>query len=204
MTTLTFLGVTGGAGTTTLAAMTLLAHPGSERTLPELASHDPATLERRIGRAFPSVIGDRRITDAGRFSLPKLRSALLDGHVVLVAPTGTRGDLAIEEATRGLEAGTRKVLGPHVSIVRVASNGPVRRVATHDDATFVLPYDRLLAYGTPMNDLWHRLSRRTEHSMGRWNQILEVHLWRTQPADPDVLEQIRGPEPRTNPWTQQE
>lgn len=203
MTTLTFLGLTGGAGTTTLAAMTLLAHPGSERTLPELASHDPATLEHRTGRSFPSVIGDRRITDAGRFTGPKLRSALHDGHAVLVAPVGARGDLAIDDTTARLDTGNRRVLGPHVSVVHVAVNGPVRN-SHHENAAFVLPHDRLLAHGTPINDIWHRLGRRTTDAMNRWHQILEDHLWRTQPADPAVLAQLQTPEPDANPWTQQE
>ncbi|MGP5717737.1 hypothetical protein ACTXO9_17810 [Brachybacterium tyrofermentans] len=202
MTTLTFLGLTGGAGTTTLAAMTLLAHPGSERTLPELASHDPSTLEQRIGRSFPSVIGDRLITDAGRFTAQKLRSALHDGHAVLVAPVGARGDLAIDNATARLNQCDRRVLGPHVSVARVAVNGPVRMSRRENDS-FVLPYDRLLAHGTPVNHMWHRLGRRTTDGMTRWHQILEDHLWRTQAAEPAVLAQLQTPDPDPDPWAQQ-
>ncbi|GAA1485695.1 hypothetical protein [Brachybacterium fresconis] len=203
MTTLTFLGLTGGAGTTTLVAMTLLAHPGSERTLPELASHDPATLEQRVGRSFPTVIGDRRITDAGRFTPQKLHGALHDGHAVLVSPVGARGDLAIDNATAHLGQGSRRVLGPHVSVARIAVNGPVR-IPRHEYDSFALPYDRLLAHGTPINALWERLGRRTTDAMSRWHQILEDHLWRTQPADAAVLDQLQEPAPEASPWTQPE
>lgn len=201
MTTLTFLGLTGGAGTTTLVAMTLLAHPGTQRTLPELTSHDPATLEQRIGHPFPSVIGDRRIADAGRFSPQKLDSALREGHAVLVAPLGARGDRAIIQATRGLDTASHRILGPHVSIARVASNGPMRR-APHEPSDFVLPYDRLLAHGTPLSGVWLRLGRHTDRAMFRWTQQLEDHLWHTRPVDPDILEELRNPEGASNPWTQ--
>lgn len=203
MTTLTFLGLTGGAGATTLVAMTLLAHPGSERTLPELTSHDPATLERRIGHAFPSVIGQRRIADAGRYSARKLHTALRDGHAVLVAPLGARGDRAVDDAIRGLDTTDRRILGPHVSIARVAVNGPMRDPA-HAAAPFVLPYDHLLAHGTPLNGTWHRVSRRTDRAMTRWNQLLEDHLWRTRPLHPSILETVQNRDESPNPWTQQD
>lgn len=202
MTTLTFLGLTGGAGATTLVAMTVLAHPGSERTLPELTSHDPATLEQRIGQAFPSVIGKRRIADAGRYSTHKLHTALRDGHAVLVAPLGARGDRAVDDAIHNFDATDRRVLGPHVSIARVAVNGPMN-TTTHPPETFILPYDRLLAHGTPLIGMWHRLSRRTDHAMIRWNQLLEDHLWRTRPLPPGVLETLQNRHESPNPWTQQ-
>lgn len=201
MTTLTFLGLTGGSGTTALVALTLLTHPGSTSTLPELTSFDPATLERRIGHPFPSVIGDRHIADAGRYSVPKLHTALQDGHAVLVAPLGARGDRAVAHATDGLELPHRRILGPHVTTARVGVNGRTRTTPL-DAETAVLPYDRHLAHGTPLHEIQHRLGRRTHQALARWNQRLEDHLWHTRPLEPGLLAELQRSPSHPNPWTQ--
>lgn len=201
MTTLTFLGLTGGAGTTTLVALSLLGHSGGAEDLPEIASHDPEVLERRVGAPFPTVIGERRIREGGRFSHEKVMAALATGHVVLVAPVGSKGDAVVDRTVEELAAPGPRLIGPHVTIARSAVHGPARRGSGHGQDHFTMPYDPVLAHGMPISGAWDRFSRPTHKAIERWVQMLEDHQWRSRPTTVSPAAGLARHAP-PNPWTQ--
>jgi hypothetical protein len=176
MTTLTFLGASGGAGTTTVAALSwhLLAETGLR--LPAVVTADTAGFTARLGYTPPAVAASgNELIDGGRYSAGKA-AASGQGWLVLVGAHTRNGEIALQDALADLTAR----LGPagleRTWPVLCAAFGPSRPTTSALPAVH-FPFDRRLAAGAAVAATLPQLQRRSQDFLRRqWLPLLR-HIY---------------------------
>lgn len=172
MSSLTFLGASGGAGTTTLASVSvhLLAEHGLP--VPAIVAEQAAVFNVRLGTPVTAAQSSSdELIDGGRYSAPKASAALTQGRLVLVGAATHRGidalngaldDLAEHEGASSLDG----VIPVLCASFRAAP-------ALTEGGHLVIPYDRALAQGGSLSDAFPRVGRRTRAALASaWLSVL--------------------------------
>ncbi|MDN5558880.1 MAG: hypothetical protein L0G23_05510 [Ruaniaceae bacterium] len=172
MSTLTFLGASGGSGTTTLAAISahMLAENGMR--LPALIAEDFEAFSARLGTPPRGVqrSGDE-LVDGGRYATRKAAAALAQGTLVLVSALAPRGVAALDEALAAVGAEFGGAARERTVLVQCESFGPPVG-SPHPDAVRV-PFDRALAPGGPISLALGKVrTQNREHLWQHWLPIL--------------------------------
>lgn len=202
MSRVTVLGVCGGAGTTTLAALIHLAYRGDPQRRPALSAHDTAAMRARLGSEPHPASRLRSVADAGRFAPQRLDAAIAAGVLLLAAPVSAGGDEALARVLA--RAGTR--LSPErlraIGVVRVAVHGSRTGadLARPAPAMLLLPFDRALAAGVGIETVWRRLAPATRGAVRQLAGRLERSVWgATPPVRPDRAPGPAPPPGRVDP-----
>lgn len=168
MTTISMLGVTGGAGATTLAALTAMTLDAERARLPVIVGHDQDALVARLGDAPAASDSNHEVLDAGRVTSLAITRALADGRVVLVAPASAVGDAAVRMAIDAIRLRIGDAVPGTVAVARVDVHGGGRPLDLGDVATIDIAYDPALALGVPVLAVRDRLRARTIADARRW------------------------------------
>lgn len=177
MTTVTFLGASGGVGTTTLAALTLHLLATNSIRLPAVIAEDAAAFDQRSGLLLPPVpAGGHQLIDGGRYDERKAADAFAHGYLVLVSAQTSTGITALDATLDDITTRFGTAVGPRTLPVLSASHG--RRRAVHDNPVQMrLPYDAALAPGGPLTVAMPHLSARTRATLAqRWTRwVLDTY-----------------------------
>ena len=181
MTTVTFLGASGGTGTTTLAALSLHLLISHGVRLPTVIAEDSAAFDRRFGLALPPAPASaHQLVDGGRYDERKAASALTNGYLVLVGAQSTLGVNALHERVTDVTARFGPGAEPRTVPVINSAFGR-RRSSSHDGPVQMrLPYDSALAAGGPLSVAMPHLSARARAALAqRWTRwVLETFALR--------------------------
>lgn len=181
MTTVTFLGASGGTGTTTLAALTLHLLTTHNIRLPTVIAEDAAAFDQRSGlQLLPSPRGGHQLIDGGRYDEHKAATALTRGYLVLVGAHTREGMAALTDSVSevidrfGADANRRNIP------VVVSAFGRRRATSREMPVQMRLPFDSALATGGPLPLAMQRLSSGTKSTLRqRWNPwVLETFALR--------------------------
>lgn len=152
MSSVTFLGASGGCGTTTLAALSVLMLAEHTSRVPTAVAEDAAAFDARLG-ALPSGIrgsGDE-LVDGGRFSTGKAAAALSQGRLVIVGADTPQGTAALGRALADIAARFGGAGAERTTPVLCAAFG--RPSASASDASRIrIPFDRRLAPPAALSD----------------------------------------------------
>lgn len=179
MTRVTVLGVTGGAGATTLAALIHLAYRGDPQRRPALNAHDAVAMRARLGSEPHPASRLRSVADAGRFTPQRMDAAIAAGVLLLAAPVSAGGDEALARvlARAGARLSSEQLRA--IGVVRVAVHGPRTGAAAARPvpAMLLLPFDRALAAGVGIEAVWSRLAPATRSAVRQLAGQLERSVW---------------------------
>ncbi len=172
MSTLTLLGTSGGAGVTTLTALSTHLMIARGARLPRIESTRRSDIVDRLGTvpAMPTTSQDV-LVDGGRYRLSVVAEALGRGAVVLVGADTRHGLKALESALGEIgaqfgEAGRARVLP-----LACASFGT--SVSHRGSSLMRIPFDRALAPGTGVSAAMPRLSRAMHGAIDtHWTPVL--------------------------------
>lgn len=177
MTTVTFLGASGGTGTTTLAALTLHLLATHSIRLPAVAAADTSAFGQRSGLLLPPApAGGHQLIDGGRYDEHKAATALAHGYLVLVGALTPAGITALDTTLVDIATRSGDAVGPRILPVLSAAYG--RRRAVHDAPVQMrLPFDGALAAGGSLSVAMPRLNARTRATLAqRWTPwVLETY-----------------------------
>jgi len=99
MSSLTFLGASGGAGTTTLAALSVLLLVEQGSRIPTVVAENPTAFDGRLGPLPSPVRGNgHELIDGGRYREGKVAAAIEQGRLVLVGASTPQGIIALDTA----------------------------------------------------------------------------------------------------------
>lgn len=179
MSTLTFLGASGGCGATTLVALSLHLFAEYDLPAPTVLGEDVTALHARRGdvaRSPRSV--DLQIVDAGRFSRRKAATAVGAGRLILV---GTRTREGVEARQRARASIVEEFGGadlPRVTEVVCETFG--RQEQLDAEGALIMPFDRALAAGGPVSVAIPSLSHRARRTLDdEWGPFLR--RWHASP-----------------------
>lgn len=162
MTTVTFLGASGGCGTTTLVAVT--------RVLRGVGAPQPGDPDAALISA--------ELIDGGRYSASRAATAVATGVLVLVGAPTPAGLAAHEDAGRDAAARFGALATVRIIPVLCASFGP--RWPAADSARVRIPFDGALAPGGPVAAAVDRLHRVTRQVVEQeWLPALREGVHRT-------------------------
>lgn len=172
MTTVTFLGASGGVGTTTLAALSLHLLAAGSMPVPAVIAEDTTAFDQRSAIRQGSIPG-HELVDGGRYDESKAAAALGRGYLVLVGAQSVHGVKTLE--LRLADVATRFGSGGQMRSVPVITSAfGRRRTSSHDvPVQMRLPYDRALAAGGSLSVALPRLGARTRSTLAqRWTPWL--------------------------------
>ena len=160
MTTLTFLGAHGGAGTTTMAALSLHLMAMNGIPVPSWRSHDRPVFAARVGTApFPAVPAQNELVDGGRYSARAASEAFSSGSVVLVGARTPRGLSQLDDALADIAAKFgRSGYERLIVVVNAAYGASSLRMS---DPAVAVPFDRRLAAGGALQPGLEGIGKRT-------------------------------------------
>ena len=164
MTSLTFLGASGGSGTTTLAALSVLILVEQGARIPTVVAEDAKSFDVRLGTLSSPVRGSgHELVDGGRYQPGKAAAALEQGRLVLVGASTPQGIAHLESrlsdvAQRFGAAGVERTVP-----VLCAAFGSSSDVA---DRLFI-PFDPRLAVGAPLTATLPSLRARTKNALNK-------------------------------------
>lgn len=170
MTTLTFLGTSGGSGTTTLAALSVLLLAEHGARIPTVVAEDPKSFDLRLGTLASPVRGSgHQLVDGGRYQAGKAAAAIEQGRLILVGASTPQGIAAFDGALADL--GQR--FGPsgleRTVPVLCASFGPSSALSNR----LTIPFDPRLAFGAPVTSTLPSLRPRTKSALHmRWLPVV--------------------------------
>lgn len=177
MTAVTFLGASGGVGTTTLAAISVHLLAAHSIRLPSVIAEDTVAFDQRSGLALaPAPAGGHELVDGGRYDEHKAAAALTRGYLVLVGAQSPAGITAQDATLADITTRFGAAVGPRIVPVLSAAHG--RRRAVHDTPVQMrLPFDTALAAGGPLTLAMPRLHTRTRAALAqRWTRwVLETY-----------------------------
>lgn len=183
MTALTFLGASGGSGTTTLAALSV-ALLGAERgAMPVLSAENPIFFAARVGVTTRNTTASTSaLIDGGRYRTEQASVALNQGTLVVVGTPTRTGLTALDSVLTDIaahfgDAGVSRTVPVLIeSFGRPASGQPT------GSARALIPFDKALAPGGPVSDAFASLSPRTVTALrAQWLPLLQT-TYRQQPA----------------------
>lgn len=172
MNTLTFLGASGGAGTTTLAAISvfLLAEHGMRA--PIMVAEESMAFNARLGvppQTMQAIGGE--LIDGGRYTAGKASAAFGQGRLVLVGAHTPNGIAAQDDALADIkarygQAGIERTL----PVLCAAFGGPLPPTDR-----LRIPFDSSLAPGGAVSDALPALSKRTRTELRQqWVPVLRA------------------------------
>ncbi|WP_028709281.1 hypothetical protein [Propionicicella superfundia] len=174
MTTLTFLGTCGGAGATTLAALSvhLLAEHGIR--IPVLIAHDPAAFNERLGEPPQTTQASAdELVDGGRYTAAKATAALGQGTLALVGAHTPHGTATLDDALADITARFGQTGFGRTIPVLCATYGRPSPLAAPEAVR--IPFDPSLGPGGPAADVTPVLRARTRTVLHqRWVPILRA------------------------------
>ncbi len=173
MTTVTFLGTSGGAGVTTLAALSVHLIADAGLRMPALVADDAVVFHARMGavpRARQTTTDE--LIDGGAYALARASAALSQGQLVLVAPATESGMIAQDEALSAIAARFGRPGMERTVAVRCATFGPAPRATEQ----LCLPFDAWLAPGGAISEVFARLGGRTRQVLRQeWAPVLRAN-----------------------------
>lgn len=168
MSTITFLGCSGGCGTTTLAALTVAILADERAAMPALTAENPTAFAQRLGSVPP--LGPRpgaALHDGGRFSTQKAGAALAQGTLILVGADTDSGVAALERASTAITTAFGADGGSRTFPIIVAAFGaPLTAGRTRSSAVHI-PFDRALAPGRPIFEVIDEVRPHTREHLRR-------------------------------------
>lgn len=172
MSTLTFLGASGGCGATTLAAISVHLLAENDMRLPVLIAAEADGFNARLGVVPQGVRATgNEFVDAGRYTTAKAAAALAQGRLVLVGAHTPRGVAAQDDALAEISARFGQAGIGRTLPVLCASFGRPRPAV--DDQRLLIPFDPRLAPGGPVSDALAVLRSRTQGALRQhWLPIL--------------------------------
>lgn len=183
MTHVTMLGVTGGAGTTTLAALLHLRYRNTPNTRPSLSAHNTTALHNRIGSDPAPASPHRSILDAGRANPQRLHTAITNGVLLLITPLTTTGHEALHRTLTDAKQHVPPERLRAIAIIYTNTHNPrtPRTPRTHPQqpAIATLPHDPALATGTHLITTWNRITPATHTTINELATRLERSVWAT-------------------------
>lgn len=180
MTRVTMLGVTGGAGTTTIAALLHLRYRNSPNTRPSLSARDMSALRARLGGDPAPAPPHRSIVDAGRASPQRIDAAVTNGVLLLITPRTANG----QEGLRRALANAKQWLPPErlraIAIIYTNVHSPrTPGIDPRQPPMATFDHDPALAAGTELMRTWHRIAPATHTAIGELATRLERSVWTT-------------------------
>ncbi|MFT3888473.1 MAG: hypothetical protein QM713_09975 [Arachnia sp.] len=160
MATLTFLGASGGAGTTTLAALSLHLLAENDLRLPVLIAAEADAFNARLGIVPQAVRATgHELVDAGRYTTAKAAAALAQGRLVLVGAHTPRGVAAHDDALAEITARFGQAgIGRTLPVLCASFGG---RPPAVEDQRIAIPFDPRLAPGGDVSEALPALRSRT-------------------------------------------
>ncbi len=182
MSTLAVIGTAGGAGTSTLAAVTFAGLRHRPQGAPQVWTDGPYGLAERIGDdEVPAVDRSASIWDA-RAGGPQAVVALLERPSTFVVLTTPSTPVGIADAQASVAHATERfgdavrnhICVAHVDVYR--SGLPRRAPDLHPQVTVVqVPYERLLDAPGPVPAI-SAMGERTRSAVQRWLELADGAL----------------------------
>lgn len=170
MTSLTFLGTSGGTGTTTLAALSVLLLVEQGSRIPTVVAEDAQSFDLRLGTLSSPVRGSgHELVDGGRYQAGKAAAAIEQGRLVLVGASTPQGVAALES---GLSDVAQRFGAPGVErTLSVLCSAFGRSPAVAGRVS--IPFDTRLAVGAPLTTTLPSLRPRTKTALNmQWLPVV--------------------------------
>lgn len=162
MSSLTFLGTSGGSGTTTLAALSVLLLAEQGMSVPAVVAEDAEVFNFRFGTLSSPVRGSgHELADGGRYHAGKATVAIEHGHLVLVGASTPHGVSALEDTLSDVAQRFGASALERTVPVLCSSFGRPSAASSRLN----IPFDPRLALGTPLTSALPSLRPQTKNAL---------------------------------------